>query len=567
MARPGHLGTLDLEWNESLSWKLLLPTFDGIRRDFARHRPASENRRDNDPIVDNPGLAMRTTILRAAGLLAAGWFLLTGPAARAGEDVRFNRDVRPILADTCFRCHGPAVKKAGLRLDQRDVALKPTESGAVPIVPGNAEESEVIRRIFSDDASEVMPPPAGPQGAERRAEGAAEAVGGAGGSVRGALVVRCPRQGGRSGRAATRVAPAAIRSMRFIAARLRKEGLAMSPEADKATLIRRVTFALTGLPPTPQEVAVFLGDTSSRAYENLVERLLFSPRFGEEMARHWLDVARYADTHGLHLDNERQMWLYRDWVVRAFNDNMPFDRFTDRAARRRPAARSDPRAAGGDRLQPLRRDDQRRGLDRGGMVLPQRRGPRQHHGRGLDGTDRRLCGLPRPQVRPALAEGVLLALRLLLLGRGPRAGRQRHAPRAGPEDAHAPSRRRSSPTWTPARRAREGGRPAAPGARLRDPADLVAAAGSGGPAARTKPRRRRTSRPATRTIRSAPGSSRAAGRRPRTAPADIKKRLDAVQGGQADPRRTRKRSGPTTSRRSARRPGERSSRCWRSATP
>ena len=102
---------------------------------------------------------MRTTIPRAAGVLAAAWFLLTGPAARAGEDLRFNRDVLPLLADTCFRCHGPAVKKAGLRLDQRDVVLKPTESGAVPIVPGNAQDSEIIRRIFSADDSEVMPPP------------------------------------------------------------------------------------------------------------------------------------------------------------------------------------------------------------------------------------------------------------------------------------------------------------------------------------------------------------------------------------------------------------------------
>src|SRR5262249_54411676 len=113
------------------------------------------------PTVDNMGLAMRTTITRSAAALTAGWLLLLLPAARGGEGdvVRFNRDVRPILADTCFRCHGPAAKKAGLRLDRREVALKPTESGAVPIVPGDVEESEVIRRILSDDESEVMPPP------------------------------------------------------------------------------------------------------------------------------------------------------------------------------------------------------------------------------------------------------------------------------------------------------------------------------------------------------------------------------------------------------------------------
>ncbi len=270
---------------------------------------------------------MRTTIHRAAQLLTAGWFLLTTPAARAGEDIRFNRDIRPLLADTCFRCHGPAVKKAGLRLDQRDLALHATESGAVPIVPGNVEESEIIRRIFSDDESEVMPPPAarkvlsaGQKALVKRwvEEGASYEGHWAFVAPRKETVPTDPRPGPPRGNAIDG----------FIAARLRKEGLAMSPEADKATLIRRVSFALTGLPPTPQEVAVFAGDTSARAYENLVERLLFSPRFGEEMARHWLDVARYADTHGLHLDNERQIWLYRDWVVRAFNDNMPFDRFT-----------------------------------------------------------------------------------------------------------------------------------------------------------------------------------------------------------------------------------------------
>ena len=242
--------------------------------------------------------------------------------------MRFNRDVRPLLADACFRCHGPAVKKAGLRLDERDVALKATKSGAVPIVPGNADESEILRRIMSDDASEVMPPPAA-----RKILSAGQK----------ALLKRWVEQGAPYEGHWSFVAPVkeavpadpqpgsgtgANPVDRFIAARLRKEGLALAPEADKATLIRRVTFALTGLPPTPQEVAVFEGDTSSRAYENLVERRLFSPRFGEEMARHWLDVARYADTHGLHLDNERQIWLYRDWVVRAFNDNMPFDRFT-----------------------------------------------------------------------------------------------------------------------------------------------------------------------------------------------------------------------------------------------
>jgi hypothetical protein len=266
---------------------------------------------------------MRTPIHRAARLLTAGWFLLAAGSAQAGEDVRFNRDIRPLLADTCFRCHGPAVKKAGLRLDQRDAAVKPTESGAVPIVPGNTGESEIIRRIFSTDESEVMPPPSARKVLSAGQKAVVKRWVEEGAPYEGHWAFVTPRK-----EAVPTGPPRGNAIDGFIAARLRREGLAMSPEADKATLIRRVTFALTGLPPTPQEVAVFAGDTSSRAYENLVERLLFSPRFGEEMARHWLDVARYADTHGLHLDNERQIWLYRDWVVRAFNDNMPFDRFT-----------------------------------------------------------------------------------------------------------------------------------------------------------------------------------------------------------------------------------------------
>src|SRR5205085_8140743 len=114
----------------------------------------------------------------------------------------------------------------------------------------------------------------------------------------------------------------------FLLARLQKEGLKPTSEADRETLIRRVSFALTGLPPTLAEQDAFFADREPGAYERMVDRYLASKHFGEEMARHWLDVARYADTHGLHLDNERQMWLYRDWVVRAFNQNMPFDRFS-----------------------------------------------------------------------------------------------------------------------------------------------------------------------------------------------------------------------------------------------
>ncbi len=245
-------------------------------------------------------------------------------AARADEPVQYNRDIRPILTNTCFKCHGPAARKGGLRLDLRDEAVKVARSGARPIVAGKPDESELVRRIFSKDKSEQMPPPT----AHRTLTAAEKKL------LRTWIAQGAVYQKHWSFEAPVKVAlpqPAGKRKHpidAFIADRLRREGLALAPEADRPTLIRRVAFTLTGLPPTPAEVDAFLRDTSAAAYEKMVERYLGSKHFGEEMARHWLDLARYADTHGLHLDNERSMWLYRDWVVQAFNANLPFDRFT-----------------------------------------------------------------------------------------------------------------------------------------------------------------------------------------------------------------------------------------------
>jgi hypothetical protein len=243
------------------------------------------------------------------------------PLARKAVD--FNKQIRPILSENCFACHGPDEKKrkAKLRLDTREGFLR--HKGLV--TPGQPEESELIARLVSDEPSQLMPP------AKSGKKLTPEQI---------ALLTEWVRQGAaysdhwsflpprrpavpRVGDAAWPRTPVDY----FILARLEAEGLKPSPEARTERLVRRVTLDLTGLPPTPAEVDAFLADRSPEAYEKLVDRLLQSPRYGEHMARFWLDAARYGDTHGLHLDNFREIWPYRDWVIRAFNSNKPFDRF------------------------------------------------------------------------------------------------------------------------------------------------------------------------------------------------------------------------------------------------
>ncbi len=258
-------------------------------------------------------------VLSACGLLAC----LAAPAA--GGDVpatvEYNRDVRPILSDTCYHCHGPdaARRKADLRLD--------SEAGArQAVVPGDPGRSELIRRITSTDDAERMPPPrSGGKLTPRQIE----------------LLRRWVVQGAKWQKHWAFLPPVrpplpAVQDPRwvrngidaFILDRLEREGLRPSPEADGVTLLRRAALDLTGLPPTPAEVDAFLADTSAGAYERAVDRLLASPRYGERMAARWLDAARYADTNGYQSDGERSMWRWRDWVIDAFNANMPFDRFT-----------------------------------------------------------------------------------------------------------------------------------------------------------------------------------------------------------------------------------------------
>ena len=258
---------------------------------------------------------------------AVSILFLTGTGAALAQ-VDFQRDVRPILADNCFQCHGPdeGSRWAGLRLDIQDSAFGERPDGRV-IAPGEPEKSLLYWRISHEDEAYRMPP----------SEMTQKTL-----SPEQIEVLRRWIEEGASWdqhwsfEPVDRVDPPAVADEpwihnpidRFVLARLEAEGLAPAPEADKRTLARRVALDLTGLPPDPGALASFLSDTSELAYETLVDKLLASRHWGEHRARYWLDAARYGDTHGIHIDNYREMYFYRDWVIEAFNDNKPFDEFT-----------------------------------------------------------------------------------------------------------------------------------------------------------------------------------------------------------------------------------------------
>ena len=250
-------------------------------------------------------------------------------AVAADRDVDFNRDVRPILSDKCFSCHGPDVKqrKGELRLDTKEGAYGKTESGAVAIVPGDLKKSEAWARIHTTDRDEVMPPPKSNKvltTAQRDLLGRWIAEG-ARYEPHWAFV---PPQ--KPALPEIRNPQSAIRNPidRFIFARLEKEGLSPSPEGERTTLIRRVTLDLTGLPPTVADVDAFLADASPQAYENVVDRLMATRDYAERRAQDWLDLARYADTRGFADDKQRDIWPFREWVIAAIQRNQPFDQFT-----------------------------------------------------------------------------------------------------------------------------------------------------------------------------------------------------------------------------------------------
>jgi hypothetical protein len=268
---------------------------------------------------------MRWFVLTTALLLT----LLAGPCVSArGEPVDFTHDVRPILSRHCFKCHGPddKARKAQLRLDVRDVAIGEARSGLHAIVPGKPGESELVRRISSDEEGEVMPPPAtkNPLSDAQKLMLRRWIAEGAEYKPHWAFVP--PRQAPLP---KVRQADWPRNAIdHFVLARLEAAGLRPSPQADRYTLVRRVSLDLIGLPPTPEEADAFVHDPAPDAYEKLVEQLLASPHYGERWARRWLDLARYADTNGYEKDRGRSIWPYRDWVINAFNADMPFDQFT-----------------------------------------------------------------------------------------------------------------------------------------------------------------------------------------------------------------------------------------------
>ncbi len=281
--------------------------------------------------MNQTGTKHRLAVTLAATTLVGLVTLGAGmPRARGADGsvslssaIEFNRDIRPILSENCFACHGPdsAARKADLRLDRREVAVE-----LEAIVPNDPGASELVARIESDDPVLRMPP---------------KSVNKTLTTAQKELLKRWIANGAEyqphwSLIAPRRPEPPRVKNQawvrnpidRFVLAELEKHGLAPAPEADRRTLARRLSLDLTGLPPEPAVVQAFVDDPAPDAYEQLVDRLMATPQWGEHRARYWLDAARYADTHGIHFDNYRENWAYRDWVINAFNRNLPFDEFT-----------------------------------------------------------------------------------------------------------------------------------------------------------------------------------------------------------------------------------------------
>lgn len=247
------------------------------------------------------------------------------------QAIDFNRDIKPLLSDRCYQCHGPdsGSRKAGFRLDDQQSAFGEADSGLEPIIPGDPDESELLRRILlpTDDIDHMPPKSA------HKASLTAEEIE----KIRSWI-----ESGAQFDEHWAFVAPerppvpddpthwSANAIDKFLLKRMKEKGLVPSAKASRSKLLRRITLDLTGLPPTIEELENFINDQDENAYEKVVDRLLSSPRYGEHMAKYWLDAVRYGDTHGLHLDNYREVWPYRDWVIESFNKNMTWADFTKR---------------------------------------------------------------------------------------------------------------------------------------------------------------------------------------------------------------------------------------------
>ncbi len=289
-------------------------------------------------------------------LVCVSLLTATTRAASAEQPLEYNRDIRPILAENCFACHGAdsAARKADLRIDKRDAAI---EFGA--ITPGKPEESELIARILSDDPDAVMPPP------ETKKHLTAQQKE----MLRRWIAAGAEYQPNWSFIRPQKSELPAVQNEdwvkneidRFVLAKLEQHGLTPAAEANPEALFRRLHLDLTGLPPQPDDIRKFASDYTQRgdaALSEWIDRLMQLPTWGEHRARYWLDAARYADTHGLHFDNYREMWPYRDWVIRAFNDNLPFDQFDRLAVGRRLAPQAFRRSVDCDRFPAVQYHDQ-----------------------------------------------------------------------------------------------------------------------------------------------------------------------------------------------------------------
>jgi len=269
-----------------------------------------------------------TIFQRLAKRLALAAVLSTGLARGAAAEVDFNRDIRPILSENCFQCHGPdaAKRKAGLRLDTREGATQ-VNNAVVAVDTANLAKSELLARITTTDPDSQMPPPESnskltPEQVQLLQRWVVE-----GAKYDQHWAFKPPVRHSLPTLTGAQLSWAQNAVDHFVAVKQAEMGLLPSPEAGRATLLRRVSLDLTGLPPTPDQLAAFTADTEPQAYERAVDRLLQSPHYGERWGRHWLDAARYADSDGYSHDAARSIWPYRDWVIEAFNRDLPFDRF------------------------------------------------------------------------------------------------------------------------------------------------------------------------------------------------------------------------------------------------